>query len=127
MSDNDAKGQSPAINAPNNSGIVTQNQSGGTNIINQGPPRRPNGLYQGGREIGTFERSAALGENGISISNVRITQVVDLTAPIEIQKWSFQCANLFKQIAAAQGPNPPAQIGAIFIGTFECTVAGISR
>ncbi len=30
-------GTQPAINAPNNQGIVTQGQSGGTNIINPGP------------------------------------------------------------------------------------------
>jgi len=38
----DALAEGPAINAPNNQGIVTQGQSGGTNIIDRGaPPPKP--------------------------------------------------------------------------------------
>jgi len=33
VSNDDAKAQSPGINAPYNSGIITNNQSGGTNVI----------------------------------------------------------------------------------------------
>ncbi len=59
---------STALNAPN--GIATENQSGGTNTVNNynHAPHDPNGLYQGDDKIGTVTDDPKIDEKNKTIT-----------------------------------------------------------
>ena len=94
--------------------------------LNQAPPRKPNELYQAERQIGTVETAVANDDNGVTVSNVRITQQVDLTSDFEIQNLVVRCPELFERLAVAQRKRS-VHFSGIFIGTYKFVVVGTRR
>jgi hypothetical protein len=112
---------STGINAPNNKGIVTKNQSGGTNIINQGPPRLPLALYQYGEQIGLvagFSESAD--KTKIFFKNPVIASgTVDFSKNMEFRNLIVSCPAL-----TPPGGGHAAFVTSRIIGTVPCAVEG---
>jgi len=114
--------QTPSgINAPNNQGIITQGQTGGTNIVQQGPPRLPLGLYQSGFEIGLVQRFAVSSDGKqIVLTNPRIASgTVDFSANMEIQDYVIYCPGL-----APPTRGQAAFTSSVVIGDVSCAIIG---
>jgi hypothetical protein len=119
-----AEAQAPAsggIVAPNNSGIVTQGQSGGTNIINPAPPRVPLGLYQSGQQIGRVQDFTISADGKqIILTNPRVASAsADGGANMEFQNLIVKCPALARMINPNAGFN-----SSIIVGTIDCAIAG---
>lgn len=107
----------------NNQGIITRGQTGGTNIINREPPRRPDGLYQGGQVVGMVSGIKPNADSsGVTLQNVRIASgAVDLTAPLELQNALIRCPAL----EAMYNPNAVVGFRSIMLaGPTQCKVLG---
>lgn len=112
---------SGSINAPDNKGIITDHQTGGTNIINRLPPRIPLGLYQNQQQIGLV-KAYKISTDGTQIlfTNPRISSgTVDFNSTMEFQHYMISCPAL----------KPPGNVQAAFtsslvIGNVECEIVG---
>ena len=118
----DSLAQAPSgITAPNNQGIITQGQTGGTNIINPSLPRQPLGLYQAGQQIGRVE-NASMSADGktVVLINPRIASgSVDNAGNLEFRNFIISCPELAKMI------NPNAGMNSVMmVGTTNCVIVG---
>lgn len=115
----DAQPADSSIVAPGNSGIITQGQTGGTNVILQGPPRLPLALYQYGQQIGAVEGGATSADGKqITLTNPRIASgTVNFSADMEFQNLLIRCPEFVGQHQAAF--NAVSILGAV-----RCDVVG---
>jgi len=108
------------ITAPNNTGIITNGQSGGTNTVIQGPPRLPLGLYQSDQQIGLVDGSSVSADGKqITLNNPRTASgTVNFAANIELgDHLVLACPSL--------APSRPAAFSAVStVGRVTCTVVG---
>jgi hypothetical protein len=110
---------SAGIDAPNNSGIITQGQKG-NNFLFQAPPPLPNGLYQYGQLVGSVQEATTDPRTGqVIFQNLRIDSgIVNLTQNLEIQGVTVSCPSLEQPGVQA------AHISIAIFGPTTCEIVG---
>ena len=103
----------------NNTGIITQGQTGNNTIIN--PIRRDaDGIYQGDRKIGDAPPPVIDEANGVAIFQAfHLTQFPDQTKPLEY-------GNLLLSAEGTPQPRPNTYIGtlSIMMAAFQAKIIG---
>jgi hypothetical protein len=98
-----------SITAPNNQGIVTQNNT----IVNPPLPHLPNGLYQGDIQIGKAQNPRIdEARDTIYFDAMSFTDYPDPSAPIQFQNLLLQCDAI------------PRKDPTVFVGQLAWTIAG---
>ena len=120
--------QSPpgSVNAPNNTGIITQGQSGGQNtIINPPAPRADNRIYQDGQAVAMID-GASVNEAAkkVSFNTVWNSDTLDYKRPIEFRKYVLRVVSVDLAGRTLLGMAPNGQMGTNITPGMECAIIG---